>query len=285
MYSHSGGYSHTGVVVAGGDLYLFGSASVGKCGLGLVVEECFISIPTKVIVGNNDRRVRKVSCGSGHTAVVTEQGHLYVFGCGDGGRLGLGEGVFDTAYLPTFVEDLAQEKIVSVSCGNSTTIALTEVRYEWRGDYGTRLREMTGGKVFVAGSGSVLGRQYSRFEELIISKDRRKAPIIKQVSCGFGHSALVSTEGELFTWGRNDAGCCGFPATEIFIPSPKPIACLFQPPVNIAIGKIASQSSVLNCREAFLAVNGDVGGFGEEHCASTQIEAQPVGSMFLNISV
>ncbi len=59
----------------------------------------------QVLVGAEDRRVKKLSCGAAHTGVITEAGQLYMFGCGDGGRLGESrvlcwlysaeEGVFD----------------------------------------------------------------------------------------------------------------------------------------------------------------------------------------------
>ena len=52
-------------------------------------EDCYCSIPTRVMIGAEDRKVRKISCGSAHTACVTEAGNVYTFGCGDGGRWGL----------------------------------------------------------------------------------------------------------------------------------------------------------------------------------------------------
>lgn len=91
------GHSHTGAIVSGynkNELYMWGSTGAGKCGLGSIVnkEECYCSVPTRVLVGREDRSLKKISCGSAHTAVVTEAGLLYVFGCGDGGRLGIGIG-------------------------------------------------------------------------------------------------------------------------------------------------------------------------------------------------
>lgn len=81
-------------------------------------------LPTASFVGNLSR---KISCGAAHTACVTASGQLFVWGCGDGGRLGLGEERLGHQFEPVLVEALASagEKIGSVSCGNSHTL----VRY------------------------------------------------------------------------------------------------------------------------------------------------------------
>jgi X-linked retinitis pigmentosa GTPase regulator len=33
--------------------------------------------------------IKQVSCGYNHSALLTDQGHLYVMGCNDFGKLGL----------------------------------------------------------------------------------------------------------------------------------------------------------------------------------------------------
>ena len=114
---------------------MWGSAATGKCGLGKITksEECYVSVPTRVIVDSQERKVRSLSCGYAHTAVISEVGQLYVFGCGDGGRLGLGHGKYDTVYSPVLVESLMHEKISSVSCGSVTTLVSTEIMHELGG--------------------------------------------------------------------------------------------------------------------------------------------------------
>lgn len=52
-----------------------------------------------------------MSCGHSHSACVTDQGSLYVWGNGDGGRLGLGMNVSKVSE-PTLVRSLLGEKIV-----------------------------------------------------------------------------------------------------------------------------------------------------------------------------
>ena len=46
--------------------------------------------------------------------------------------------------------------------------------------------------------------------------DFAKKPVIK-VECGDGHSGLLTANGEVYTWGKNDWGALGINSSEIFI--------------------------------------------------------------------
>ncbi len=288
------GYSHTGAIVAGGDLYMWGSTATGKCGLGEIItnEECFCSIPTRVLVSAEDRKITKLSCGAAHSAVITEAGHLYVFGCGDGGRLGLGS--LGTRYVPTLVESLMHEKIASVSCGNTTTLICTEINRQWVGNMDDKYRKFVGGKMYVSGTANVLGRQYNAFTHLRVRKlnadsndngqpliqyteydDEMDDVCVKQVAAGYSHSAILSSDGELFCWGRNRSGCLGAPPHVRFIDHPTPVPFLYTKPKNLARNKKAYQSTTFNCREAQYGVNGRKEGNGLNRITCTQQESQP----------
>lgn len=264
------GYSHTGCIVSGGDLFMWGSAANGKCGLGEIVmrQDCYCSIPTRVMIGKEDKKIRKVSCGSAHTAVVTESGQVFIFGCGDGGRLGLGIGNYETVCEPVLVPEL--ENIQNVSCGNTTTFALTAVKYEWVGKDGGRHRKIQGGKVYMSGSQNVLGRQCDTFQPLKIPGNKP----IKMISAGFQHQVFTSAEGEMMAFGFNRKICCGVAPQAHFIPEPTIVNCLYANPTNIALNARAYQSSTFDMREAKYAANGDTSGNGVDKISLTQQDAQ-----------
>lgn len=69
--------------------------------------------------------IKKVSCGSRHTAAITQEGHLYTWGFGRWGQLGHGnEWTLDT---PTRVESLGLGvKCIDVYCKEWNTFMLVE---------------------------------------------------------------------------------------------------------------------------------------------------------------
>jgi alpha-tubulin suppressor-like RCC1 family protein len=50
--------------------------------------------------------VKKVSCGDTHSAFLTNEGLLYMFGSNQGGKLGLKDSSLNEVKVPTLVEDL-----------------------------------------------------------------------------------------------------------------------------------------------------------------------------------
>jgi hypothetical protein len=70
---------------------------------------------------------KEVSFGGNHTAVCTEDGHVYTFGKGEHGQLG--HGVQENMSSPALVHALEGKNITQVQCGYNHTIALTSSGY------------------------------------------------------------------------------------------------------------------------------------------------------------
>uniref|UniRef100_A0A672GV15 Retinitis pigmentosa GTPase regulator b n=1 Tax=Salarias fasciatus TaxID=181472 RepID=A0A672GV15_SALFA len=80
-----------------------------------------LNVPSKFWLKND--RPGQISCGAEHTAVVTENGRLVVFGSNTHGQLGLG---FKPATSkPASVKAFRSEKVKLVACGRDHTIICT----------------------------------------------------------------------------------------------------------------------------------------------------------------
>ncbi|CAM9938623.1 unnamed protein product, partial [Sphacelaria rigidula] len=272
----SAGYNHSAAITSSGRLFSWGSAATGKVlgfqlalGLGTVDRDVYCSVPTKVMLDTKSK-IKEVSCGAAHTACVVASGQLFVWGCGDGGRLGLGEHRLGIQFEPILVEALVEERFTSVSCGNSHTLALTAVREVFEGEGVNRAKVQRGGQILQAGSTNVLGKFCPEFTLVQGLEDLA----IKQVSAGYGHSCCVTTEGELYTWGSNRDGCLGLPRATKFATLPQLVSCLYVRPKNLALGCSARQSSVYDGLGAEIVVDGDRSGDDPRRCNCTQQDPQ-----------
>ena len=69
-------------------------------------------------------RIRALSCGDEHTAVVTSTGRLFTFGSNEFGQLGLGHS--NNVLRPSCVKCIKPDRVQVVACGKTHTIIATE---------------------------------------------------------------------------------------------------------------------------------------------------------------
>lgn len=139
--------------------------------------------------------VHHIACGVKHAALVTRQGEIFTWGEESGGRLG--HGVEKNVIQPHLVEALASTAVDFVSCGEFHTCAVTMAGelYSW-GD-GAHNAGLLGNGTDI--SHWIPKRIAGPLEGLQVSL----------VSCGPWHTALVTSSGQLFTFGDGTFGVLG----------------------------------------------------------------------------
>ncbi|XP_062270450.1 retinitis pigmentosa GTPase regulator b isoform X1 [Scomber scombrus] len=135
----------------------------------------------------------KIACGDEHTALITENGKLFMFGSNNWGQLGLGTKL--TVSKPTCVKALKSEKVQLVACGRNHTLICT-----------------TQGRVFTAGGNSEgqlgLGHCEERTAFQRVNFFDSRGPI-RMLAAGSNTSAALTESGKLFMWGDNTEGQIG----------------------------------------------------------------------------
>lgn len=141
--------------------------------------------------------VRQIACGSGHTVVLTTDGEVYTWGRGDDGRLGHGDNGWK--YVPRITQSLAGQVVVQVTCGSYHTAAVTG-----NGD----LYTWGGGMYGKLGHGNEAGHSTPKRVEGLAGIQ------VSQIACGSRHTAVVTSSGELYTWGDKENGVAGHGDTD-----------------------------------------------------------------------
>jgi alpha-tubulin suppressor-like RCC1 family protein len=187
------------VYAAGSDRF----GQLGQGGTSRINQSSFIQVfaPTS--------RVVAVSAGGNHSLAVTESGK--VFACGDNFYGQLAQPA-TTSSSVTFIEVLfpaLTNRIVSVAAGADHNLAVDEGGGVWvwgRNNYGQ------------LGKGS-----RSLAERTPLELNLGVGVFAESAAAGFSHSLILTTDGEVLGFGRNNSGQAGQVATTSFVTAPSPI--------------------------------------------------------------
>ncbi|KAM3285464.1 PH, RCC1 and FYVE domains-containing protein 1 isoform X1 [Capsicum chacoense] len=175
------------------DVFIWGEGAEGGClGDGEVKLD---ALSPKVLESTMMLDVQAISIGRSHASLVTKQGEVFCWGEGKNGRLGHKHDM-DTA-RPKLVDSLYGVHVKSVTCGEYQTCAVTSSGelYTW-GDnsFGAEL------------VGEEKKRSHWLPKRICGALDGVK---ISYVACAEWHTAVVSTSGQLFTYGDGTFGVLG----------------------------------------------------------------------------
>ncbi|CAK7336849.1 unnamed protein product [Dovyalis caffra] len=181
------GGAHVIALTSGGRVFSWGRGTTGQLGHG----EMLNSLHPKPVTSLQSYFITHVSAGWSHSGFVSDIGCLFT--CGDGSFGQLGHGDYMAQSTPVKVNYFADKFVIQIACALRHSLVLL------RGD-----------QVYGFGSG--------KRGQLGISRDKIKSVNLPQVTCGLedveivsinangDHSAAISADGHLYTWGRGFTG-------------------------------------------------------------------------------
>jgi alpha-tubulin suppressor-like RCC1 family protein len=239
------GYSHSMVLTRDGDVFTWGSGSVGKLGHGNTDDQL---VPKRV---EDLANVTDIAAGGHHSMAVGEGGTVYTWGYNVQGQLGLGDHGYGTQRnVPTEVPGV--NEVVAVAVGSLHSFALsrdgtvmacgmndygqlglgdTDDRYTFTvvaglrgvvdidaGENHTIAVTVEGGLYTWGSYGRAMGHGGDHTTQRIVPTKVTRGGIgeamVVQVAAGGFHSMALTTTGELYAWGQGGSGQLGHGGTD-----------------------------------------------------------------------
>uniref|UniRef100_A0A2K6KFN3 HECT and RLD domain containing E3 ubiquitin protein ligase 5 n=1 Tax=Rhinopithecus bieti TaxID=61621 RepID=A0A2K6KFN3_RHIBE len=144
------------------------------------------------------KKIIQITCGDYHSLALSKGGELFAWGQNLHGQLGVGR-KFPSTTTPQIVEHLAGVPLAQISAGEAHSMALTMSGniYSWgKNEFGQ------------------LGLGHTESKDspsLIEALDNQK---VEFLACGGSHSALLTQDGLLFTFGAGKHGQLGHNSTQ-----------------------------------------------------------------------
>ncbi|XP_059578286.1 probable E3 ubiquitin-protein ligase HERC6 isoform X1 [Alligator mississippiensis] len=187
------GKEHSLAVSNEGKVFSWGAGSEGQLGTGEFEEQSFIP---KKIDGLSNHRVLQVTCGHYHSLALTQDGRVFSWGQNGHGQLGLGK-EFPSQAIPQQVVSLNGIPLAQVAAGgaHSFALSLSGVVYGWGRN-----------------SARQLGLSQANTKEQVFkpwSVAALKSIGVIYIGCGDEHTAVLTQDGSVFTFGDNSAGQLG----------------------------------------------------------------------------
>ncbi|XP_054967593.2 E3 ISG15--protein ligase HERC5 isoform X8 [Pan paniscus] len=145
-----------------------------------------------------EKKIIQITCGDYHSLALSKGGELFAWGQNLHGQLGVGR-KFPSTTTPQIVEHLAGVPLAQISAGEAHSMALSMSGniYSWgKNEFGQ------------LGLGHTESKDYP---SLIEGLDNQK---VEFVACGGSHSALLTQDGLLFTFGAGKHGQLGHNSTQ-----------------------------------------------------------------------
>ncbi|XP_077351382.1 putative E3 ubiquitin-protein ligase HERC4 isoform X2 [Festucalex cinctus] len=287
------GRKHTAFVLEDGTVYTCGCNDLGQLGheKSRKKPEQVVALDAQIIIA--------VSCGESHTLALNDSGQVFSWGLGSDGQLGLNN-FEECVRVPRNIKTLTDVQITQVACGYWHSLALSKGSqvFSWgQNRYGqlgfgvngqsistpqivNSLQGVPFAQISAGGahsfaltlSGAVFGWGRNKFGQLGLSdsNDRCFPALLKSlrsqrvifVSCGEDHTAALTKEGGVFTFGAGGYGQLGHNSTNHEINPRKVFELMGNVVTQIACGRQHTLAFTPSCgkMDSFgLGGNGQLG--------------------------
>ncbi|KAL1211538.1 Ultraviolet-B receptor UVR8 [Cardamine amara subsp. amara] len=180
---------HTVIATEGGDVFTWGSNREGQLGYTSVDTQ---ATPRKVT--SLKAKIVAVSAANKHTAVVSECGEVFTWGCNKEGQLGYGTSNSASNYSPRLVDYLKGKVFTAIAAAKYHTLVLQEDGevYTW----GHRL--VTPRRV-------IISRNLKKAGNTLLNFHRRRPLRLTAIAAGMVHSMALAEDGAMFYWVSSDS--------------------------------------------------------------------------------
>ncbi|XP_076999000.1 putative E3 ubiquitin-protein ligase HERC6 [Tamandua tetradactyla] len=187
------GKEHSVAVCHKGRVFAWGAGSEGQLGIGEFKEICFTPKKIKTLT---DIKIIQVSCGHFHSLALSQDGRVFSWGKNSDGQLGLGK-EFPSQASPQRVKSLEGIPLAQVAAGgdHSFALSLSGTTFGWGSNKASQL----------ALSGKKVPEKIYKPRSIGALKNLD----VIYISCGYEHTAVLTQDGKVFTFGDNSYGQLG----------------------------------------------------------------------------
>ena len=188
------GGSHSGIVTESGRVFMWGLNKSGQCGVTAGRGDSFMD-PKPLSATENGvvLRAESLVCGRNHSAILTVDCKVYVWGCSSFGRLGI-SGTRSTQPIPLELSFFCNIQVHSLASGDFHMLALGHDCGVYSWGYGAEGQ---------TGHSSLFHIRNPRRLDCFDSLG------IVSIACGSSYSMAISRGGYLYAWGYGDDGWLG----------------------------------------------------------------------------